>query len=286
MTVSRITRAGKMQFHWGERTYVMGIINVTPDSFSGDGLTNIESVLAQTRRMVEEGADILDIGGESTKPGFTPVSVEEEIKRVIPAIHEIAPHIDIPISIDSYKYEVVRQALAAGATIINDQWGLKSEPRLAELAVNHGVPIILMSNQRDKGGFDASIKRDTGYYSDSLAEVISTLRQGIQIAISAGVPDENIIIDPGLGFGKTWKYDLEIIRRLDELKVLGKPILLGPSRKSFIKMILNAPPLERVEGTAAAVAVGITNGADIVRVHDVKAISRVCKVTDAIVRGI
>jgi dihydropteroate synthase len=286
MTVWSTTKSGNSEFHWGERTYVMGIINITPDSFSGDGLTNVETAMNQARRMVIEGADILDIGGESTRPGFKPVEVEEEIRRVIPVIKEIAPNIQVPISIDSYKYEVVRQALEAGASIINDQWGLKSEPRLAELAVQYQVPIILMSNQRDKGGFDATIRRDTGYYSDSMAEVILALRQGIQKAISAGVPEENIIIDPGLGFGKTWQYDLEIIRRLDELKVLNLPILLGPSRKSFIKMILNVPPQERVEGTSAAVAICIAKGADIVRVHDVKEIARVCKISDAIVRGI
>ena len=280
------TKAGNMEFKWGLRTYVMGIINITPDSFSGDGLSNSESALAQARRMVEEGADILDIGGESTKPGFTAVAVNEEIRRVIPVIQLIASNIKIPISIDSYKYEVVERALKAGAAIINDQWGLKSEHRLAELAVQYNVPIILMSNQREKGGFDTAIQRDTGLYVDSIGEVISSLGLSIQKALSAGVPDENIIVDPGLGFGKTWQYDLELIRRLGELKVLKKPILLGPSRKSFIKMILGLPPLERVEGTAAAVAVGIANGADIVRIHDVKAMVRVCKVTDAIVRGI
>ena len=286
MTVLPETRAGNADFRWGDRTYVMGIINVTPDSFSGDGLANAESALSQARRMVDEGADILDIGGESTRPGFTPVDIQEEIMRVIPAIQQIMPHIQVPISIDSSKFEVVRQALEAGASIINDQWGLKSEPRLAELAVTHRVPIILMSNQRDKGGYDTLNKRDTGYYPDSIEEVLSALRQSIKTAISAGVPSENIIVDPGLGFGKTWQFDLEIIRRLDELKELNKPILIGPSRKSFIKMIMNVPPSERVEGTAAAVSISIIKGADLVRVHDVKPIVRVCRVTDAIVRGI
>jgi dihydropteroate synthase len=286
MTVLPETRAGNEVFRWGERTYVMGIINITPDSFSGDGLASVESALSQARRMVHEGADILDIGGESTRPGFTPVDIQEEIKRVIPSIQQIKPQIQVPISIDSSKYEVVRQALEAGAAIINDQWGLKSEPRLAELAVTYRVPIILMSNQRDKGGYDAFNKRDTGYYPDSIVEVLSNLRQSIKTAISTGVPAENIIVDPGLGFGKTWQFDLEIIRRLEELKELNKPILIGPSRKSFIKMILNVPPSERVEGTAAAVSIGIIKGADLVRVHDVRPIVRVCKVTDAIVRGL
>ena len=277
-------RCGKSEFRWGERTYVMGIINVSPDSFSGDGLTNAESAVAQARHRVSEGADILDIGGESTRPGAPAVTIEEELSRVIPAIRQIAKELNIPISVDSTKFEVVRQALESGAQIINDQWGLKLEPRLADLAAQQGAPIILMSNQRDKGGYDATIKRDTAYYKDIMTEVINSLRGSIDLAEKAGVPAKNIIIDPGLGFGKTWQFDLAIIRRLDELKILGKPILLGPSRKSFIKMILNLPAGERVEGTAAAVAIGISKGADIVRVHDVKEMVRVCRVSDAIMR--
>jgi dihydropteroate synthase len=278
------TKAGTFQFNWGERTYIMGIVNITPDSFSGDGLTGVESAVEQAGHMIEEGADILDIGGESTRPGFTLVEVEEEIRRVVPVIEKIAAKYKVPISIDSYKYEVVRQALAAGATIINDQWGLKSEPRLAELAAQKNVPIILMSNQREKGSYDPSIKRDTAEYIDVVAEVAGYLKQGIETAFKAGVKKEQIIVDPGLGFGKTWQHDLELIRRLDELKPLGYPILLGPSRKSFIKMILNVPANERVEGTAAAAAIGIAKGADILRVHDVKAITRVSRVSDAIIR--
>ena len=277
-------RCGKSEFRWGERTYVMGIINVSPDSFSGDGLANEKSALAQAQIMAAEGADILDIGGESTRPGAPPVSVEVELARVIPALRQIFGQVGIPISIDSTKYEVVHQALEAGAAIINDQWGLKQEPRLAELAAEKGVPLILMSNQRDKGGYDAAIKRDTASYCDIMDEVTRSLSNSIQQAERAGVPSENIIIDPGLGFGKTWQFDMEIIRRLDELKTLNKPILIGPSRKSFIKMILNLPASERVEGTAAAVAIAIAKGADIVRVHDVKEMTRVCRVSDAIMR--
>jgi dihydropteroate synthase len=279
------TRCGNTEFRWGERTYVMGIINLSPDSFSGDGLTCTESALAQAQRMVSEGADILDIGGESTRPGYTPVSVEEEIKRVIPVIEQIVSRVTVPISIDSYKFEVVRQALDAGASVINDQWGLKKEARLAELAATRGVPIILMSNQRDKGAFDPGIKRDTAFYDDIMTELAASLQQSIARALQAGVRHENIIIDPGLGFGKTWKYDLWIIRWMEKLKELERPILLGPSRKSFIKMILNVAADERVEGTAAAVAIGIARGADMVRVHDVKQMVRVCKVSDAIIRG-
>jgi len=279
------TRCGNKEFRWGERTFVMGIVNLSPDSFSGDGLTSSAAAIDQAQRMASEGADILDIGGESTRPGASAVSLDEELKRTIPVIEQIAARLTIPISIDSYKYEVVRQALDAGAALVNDQWGLKKEPRLAELAAERKVPLILMSNQRDKGGFDAGIKRDTAYYDNIMVELVASLRQSIERASRAGVPGENIIIDPGLGFGKTWKYDLWIIRRLEELKVLGKPILLGPSRKSFIKMILDLPPDDRLEGTAAAVAIGIARGADMVRVHDVRQMVRVCKVSDAIIRG-
>ena len=286
MSSSHITHCGRMEFHWGERTYVMGIVNTSPDSFSGDGAADIESAVAQACRFIDEGADILDIGGESTRPGFSQISVEEEIKRVVPVIERLASRINVPVSIDSSKYEVVKQALAAGASILNDQWGLKKEPRLAELAVKQNIPIILMSNQRDVGGYDATSGRDTANYSDVMTEVIISLRKSVALAQQAGVLKENIIIDPGIGFGKTWQQDIEIIRRLRELEAIGLPILIGTSRKSLIKMVLNLPANQRVEGTAATVAVSITNGADIVRVHDVKQMARVCKMTDAIIRGI
>jgi dihydropteroate synthase len=275
-----------LEFHWGERTYIMGIVNATPDSFSGDGNTDIEAAVAQGCRFVEEGADILDIGGESTRPGFAQVSVEAEIRRVVPVIERLAAMTKAPISIDTSKYEVARQALEAGAAMINDQWGLKTEPRLAELAVKNNAPIMLMSNQRDIGGYDAAVGRDTANYSEVMSKVIDSLRQSILVARQAGVPNENIIIDPGIGFGKTWQQDIEIIRRLRELKAIGLPILVGTSRKSLIKMVLNLPANQRVEGTAATVAISIANGADIVRVHDVKQMALVCRMTDAIVRGI
>ena len=212
------TRVGTVEYRWGERTFIMGIINLSPESFSGDGLADIDTALSQAQRMVDEGADILDIGGESTKPGYTPVSVEEEIRRVVPLIERLAGKISVPISIDSSKYEVVRHALDAGASIINDQWGLKTEPRLAKLAAERGLPIILMSNQRDKGNYDPGIKRDTASYDNVMQELITSLKTSIEIARQAGVPSENIIIDPGLGFGKTWKHDLMIIRHLADLK--------------------------------------------------------------------
>jgi len=263
----------------------MGVVNVSPDSFSGDGIGDIESAVAQARCLVAEGADILDVGGESTRPNSVLVSVDEEIKRVVPVIKRLVSEVTVPLSIDTYKLEVARQALEAGAAMINDQWGLKRDPQLAELAAEKGVPLILMSNQRDKGGYDAGVRRDTAYYGDVMAEVISSLRNSLDLALRLGVPAENIILDPGIGFGKTWRQELEIIRRLDELKQLGRPILIGSSRKSFIGLVLDLPVDQRVEGTAATIAIGIANGADMVRVHDVKQMVRVCRMSDAIVRS-
>jgi dihydropteroate synthase len=274
------------EFRWGERTYVMGIINASPDSFSSDGTASIAAAVEQARRFIDEGADILDVGGESTRPGAPSISAEEEIRRVVPLIEQLAREVTVPISVDTYKYEVAELALAAGASMLNDQWGLKKEPRLARLAAKHSVPIVLMSNQRDKGGYDAHAARDTAEYQDVMAEVIGSLQRSIAVAREAGMPERNIIVDPGIGFGKTWQQDIEILRRLKELKELDRPILVGTSRKSLIKMVLELPARERVEGTAATVAISIANGADIVRVHDVKEMVRVCRMTDAIVRGV
>ena len=278
------TKCGNTEFRWGERTYVMGVLNMSPDSFSGDGITSLDSAVAQAHRFVGEGADILDIGGESTRPGSAPVLTSEEISRVVPVIERLAAEISVPLSIDTCKSAVAEAALNAGAGMINDQWGLKKDIRLAELAAERDIPIILMSNQRDKGGYDAGIKRDTAYYDDLMAEVTSSLKKSIELALKSGVKQENIIIDPGIGFGKSWRQELELIRRLDELLILNKPILIGPSRKSFIGMVLDLSAAERLEGTAAAVAIGIAKGADIVRVHDVPQMVRVCRVSDAIVR--
>ena len=285
MNEPNATRCGNTEFRWGERTYVMGIINVSPESFSGDGLVDPARALTQAERFISEGADILDVGGESTRPGSAPISADEEIGRVIPVIERLAAKVSAPLSVDTYKSEVAVRALDAGANIINDQWGLKQDPKLAKLAAKKNVTIILMSNQRDKGDYDVKARRDTALYEDVIAEVISSLRWSIETAVSAGVTRENIIIDPGIGFGKTWQQDIELVRRLAELKELSRPILLGTSRKSLIKMVLNLPASERVEGTAATVAIGIANGADIVRVHDVRQMVRVCRMTDAIVRG-
>jgi dihydropteroate synthase len=251
----------------------MGVINLSPDSFSGDGLSDIESVSQQARRFIAEGADIIDIGGESTRPGSEPISVDEELKRVIPAIERISNELSVPLSIDTYKADVASRALAAGAGIINDIWGLKKDRRLARIAADAGAPIILTSNQRDEP------------CDDIITAVISDLRNSIKLAEEAGVAGQNIIIDPGIGFGKSLEQNLEIIRRLAELKSLGKPVLLGTSRKSMIGLVLDLPPDQRLEGTAATVAIGIANGADIIRVHDVRQMVRVCHMSDAIVRG-
>jgi dihydropteroate synthase len=251
----------------------MGIINVSPDSFSGDGLSSVDAAVAQAQRFVAEGVDILDVGGESTRPNSAPMTVDEELRRVIPVLERLAGKVKVPLSVDTYKFEVARRALEAGAEMINDIWGLKREPRLAELAADRGVPVILMSNQRDRP------------VRNIVPAVLSNLKRAVDLALDAGVPWENIIIDPGIGFGKTLEQNLELVRRLDELKVLGRPVLLGTSRKSMIGLVLNLPAEERLEGTAASIAIGIARGADMVRVHDVKEMMRVCRMSDAIVRG-
>ena len=281
------TRCGMSVFHWGQRTYVIGVVNVSPDSFSGDGITDAEEAVARAKRLTSEGADIIDIGGESTRPGSTPLSLDEELQRVIPPVQKLAREISVPLSVDTYKLEVARQALNAGANMINDIWGLQKEAGLAELAAQKGVPIVLMSNQRDSP------------CPDIMPAVISDLKRAIKQALTDGVPWENIIIDPGIGFGKTQEQNLEILQRLEELKMLGRPILLGSSRKSFIGWVLDLTPEQRsnkvtfvppgdqrLEGTAATIAIGIARGTDIVRVHDVKEMARVCKMSDAIVRGV
>jgi dihydropteroate synthase len=251
----------------------MGIINVSPDSFSGDGLATVDAAVVQAQRFIDEGVDILDVGGESTRPNSAPIAVDEELRRVIPVLERLAGKVKVPLSVDTYKFEVARRAVGAGVDMLNDIWGLKQEPRLAELAAEQGLPIMLMSNQRDKP------------VRNIVPAVISDLKRAIDRALNAGVPWGNIIIDPGIGFGKTLEQNLELVRRLDELKELGRPILLGTSRKSMIGLVLNLPAEERLEGTAASIAIGISKGADMVRVHDVKEMMRVCRMSDAIVRG-
>lgn len=273
------TRCGRTTFHWGKRTYIMGIINLSPDSFAGDGLGSVEPAVDRAKRMAAEGADIIDIGGESTRPSSAPISVDEELSRVIPVLERLTKEISVPLSIDTYKLEVAREALDAGVNMINDIWGLKKEPKLAELAAQREAPIILMSNQRD-----ISPDHDVTF-PDIMSVLISDLQRAIQQALMSGMSREDIIIDPGIGFGKTQQQNLEIIRRLEELEVLSRPVLIGTSRKSVIGRVLGLPFDQRLEGTAATVAIGIAKGADIVRVHDVKEVARVCKMSDAIIRS-
>lgn len=284
----------------------MGILNVTPDSFSGDGLLSsvthktedtdeyqqgaslLSQAMEQAERFIREGADIIDIGGESTRPGAEPVSAVVELERVIPLVRTLAAAADVLISIDTYKAEVAEAALEAGAQIVNDVWGLRADPQLAEVVAQRGVPVILMHNRSSWA--HAEIKERLGGryanmpYENLLEDVKRELLESVGIAKAAGVLDDQIILDPGIGFGKTVEQNLELIDRLGEIRELGYPILLGPSRKSFIGYTLNLPPGQRLAGTAAAVALGIARGADIVRVHDVEFMARVARMTDALVR--
>ncbi|MFQ5861028.1 MAG: dihydropteroate synthase [Dehalococcoidia bacterium] len=275
----RVTRCGGREFRWGERTYIMGILNVTPDSFSGDGLAGRpQEALEQAIRFEAEGADIIDVGAESTRqslgvPGSTPVEAQEELRRLLPVLELLTSRVKLPISVDTYKSEVARRALEAGAVMLNDVWGLNADPQLAYLAAQFGVPLVLMHNQRGTR------------YRDLLADITSSLRDSVQKAQEAGVPREHIILDPGIGFGKNAEQSIEVLRRLEEVKALGYPLLVGTSRKSHIGAVLDLPVEERLEGTAATVAIAITKGADIVRVHDVQAMVRVARMSDAVVRG-
>lgn len=283
-------------FVWGQQTYLMGIVNATPDSFSGDGLAAarddawVDEAVAQGRRFAAQGAHILDVGGESTRPGSPPVAVDEELRRVLPVIEGLAAAVDTPISIDTSKAAVAEAALAAGASIVNDVWGFRLDPRIAEVAARAGAATVLMHNRsrREHVSIDPALGgRYVGTdYQDLLADIARELQVSIDLARRGGVPDDQIIVDPGIGFGKTVAQNLELLNRLGELRALGYPLLVGPSRKSFIGYTLDLPPDQRVEGTAAAIAVAIARGADIVRVHDVQAMARVARMTDAIVRGV
>ncbi len=283
------------EVRWDERTYVMGILNITPDSFSGDGLNYdgdvVARALAQARHFAEAGADMLDVGGESTRPGAQPVSASEERARVIPVITALRRELDLPISIDTWKAEVAAAGLDAGADMVNDVWGLRL-PRggwdhaMAHLVHKRNVPIILMHNRRSQpkyatvGGYYEQVE-----YEDLVSDVLRELREDIQFALSQGIQPAQIIVDPGIGFGKTPAQNVELLRRLGEFKSLGYPLLLGTSRKSFIGLALGGlPPHERVEGTLATVVLGIQVGVNIVRVHDVAAVVRAVRMTDAILR--
>ncbi|MCH8191332.1 MAG: dihydropteroate synthase [Chloroflexi bacterium] len=269
-----VTRCGGRELRWGQRTFIMGVVNATPDSFSGDGIADDPDAAArQAKRFADDGADVIDIGGESTRPGATLLEADEEMRRVVPVIERIAQAVDLPLSIDTHKSAVADAALNAGASMINDVWGLKHDPHLADLAAEAGVPIVLMHNQQGTS------------YEDLVAEILDSLQRSIEAARAAGVPKDSIIVDPGIGFGKTAEQSLEVLRRLDEFQILGQPLLVGTSRKSAIGLVLDLPVDQRLEGTAATVAVAIAKGADMVRVHDVRAMARVARMTDAIVRG-
>jgi len=258
----------------GERTLVMGILNITPDSFSDGGkYRDTETALAHARRMEAEGVDIIDVGGESTHPGYTPISLAEELNRVLPVLRALVHEVKVPVSIDTTKAEVARRALEEGAHIINDQWALRADPALAPLCAEYAVPLVLMHNQRGTK------------YRDVMGDMVRYFEESIEAAVTAGVPRDNIIIDPGIGFGKTVEQNIEVMRRMRELDCLGLPVLLGTSRKSLIGKTLDLPAEQRVEGTSATVALGIVNGADIVRVHDVREMVRVVRMTDAMVRS-
>lgn len=268
-------------FEFGSRTYIMGIVNLTPDSFSGDGIyKDIERAVAQVERMAQEGADIIDIGGESTRPGALPISLEEEIERTIPVIRKAARLVDVPISIDTTKSEVAKQALDNGAAIINDITGLEADGKMLDVAVRYKAKVVIM---HIKG--TAITMQNNPTYDNLIEDILKKLKGLIKQAEAKGIKAEDIIIDPGMGFGKTFEHNLQILNNLSKFKELGRPVLIGPSRKSFIGKILGKEPDDRIFGTAASVAIAIKNGADIIRVHDVKEMKQVAVVTDAIVRS-
>lgn len=264
-------KCGPYTLDYMNKTIIMGILNVNPDSFSDGGKYNEKDrALIQALKMVEDGADILDIGGESTRPGYTEISVEEELERVIPIIELLSKEVDVPLSIDTYKGEVARQSIKAGAHIINDIWGAKRDPLMAEVAAEYKVPIILMHN------------RDGQHYESFIEDVLGDLQVSVDIAMGAGVEKDRIILDPGIGFAKDLEQNLEMMRGLDHLVQKGYPVLLGTSRKSLIGNVLNLPVSERVEGTGATICYGIQKGCQIIRVHDVKEMARMAKMMDAL----
>ena len=281
------------ELDWGFRTYVMGILNVTPDSFSGDGILAsndpLKVAMESAGRFAEAGALFLDVGGESTRPGSQPIEAEEERRRIIPVIKALAR--EFPqnlISVDTYKASIAREALDAGAHVVNDVWGLRADPQLRQVAAEADCPVILMHNRSNPASVEVRTQLGNAYigaeYIDVIEDVKRELMESVALAREAGIRDEHIILDPGIGFGKKVEHNLELINRLGEIRTLGFPVLLGPSRKSFIGYTLDLPPEQRVEGTAATVAVGIVRGADIVRVHDAEPLMRVVKMTDALVR--
>ena len=267
-------KIGNKEFNIGERTYVMGILNVTPDSFSDGGKFNtIDMALKRVEKLIKDGADIIDIGGESTRPNFEEVSEEDEIGRVVPIIKAIKEKFDIPISIDTYKSKTAEAAIAAGADMINDIWGFKKDPNMAKVAAKYNVPCVLMHNRKE------------AKYDNLMKDLMYDLEESINIALDAGVSRENIILDPGIGFAKTLEQNLIVMNNLDIIKALELPLLLGTSRKSMIGLTLDLPVDERVEGTIATTVLGITKGCEFIRVHDVLENKRACVMTDAILRA-
>lgn len=278
---------------FGSKTYIMGILNVTPDSFSGDGLMTqndvVRAAIEQALRFVESGADILDIGGESTRPGSQPVSAQEEMDRVLPVIEALAGlKLEAILSLDTSKAAVAIAGLNAGVHWINDVWALKADPAMVKVAAESGVPLVLMHNRSKPNHVELQERLGGQYlgaeYDDIIADIKRELQESIDLALAGGVRKEQIILDPGLGFGKKVEHNLELVNRLDEIKGMGYPVLLGPSRKSFIGYTLDLPPDDRLEGTEAVCAIAITRGADILRVHDVLEISRLARMSDAILR--
>lgn len=292
MPIDRL-QVGSFNFEWGRRTYLMGIINLTPDSFSGDGLAAsggdiLDLAIQQARQFVAAGADILDIGGESTRPGAATVSAQEELERILPVVRALSAEVDVPISVDTYKAVVAAAALEAGADIVNDVWGLRADPELAAVAARAGAAVILMHNRSSWAHAELKERLGGRYvgvpYQNLIEDVRAELLESVALARQAGIPDERIILDPGIGFGKTVEQNLELIDRLAEIRALGYPVLCGPSRKSFIGYTLDLPPDQRLEGSTAAVAISIARCADIIRVHDVAFMSRVVRMSDAITR--
>ncbi|MDM5220138.1 dihydropteroate synthase [Peribacillus sp. RS7] len=264
-------KCGSFDLDYSNKTLIMGILNVTPDSFSDGGKYNrIDAALKHAERMVNDGADILDVGGESTRPNYERISDEEEIERVAPIIEAISRNIEVPISVDTYKSRVAEAAVKAGAHILNDIWGGKADSLMPKVAAEYKVPIILMHNRDNMG------------YGHFVRDVLQDLFESIMLVKDAGVKDENIILDPGIGFAKDLKLNLEMMRNLDKLVSLGYPVLLATSRKSMIGHVLDLPPSERMEGTAATICHGIQQGCQMVRVHDVKEMARTAKMMDAL----
>lgn len=271
MRKKHVIECGPYTLDYSEKTLLMGILNTTPDSFSDGGRYNrVESAVERAKKLVEDGAHIIDIGGESTRPGSEKVSLEEELRRVIPVVEAISKEVAVPISVDTYKAEVAKQALEAGAHIINDVWGAKADDEMAAVAAQYNAPIVLMHNRHNKD------------YQNFFQDIVDDLYESIQLVKGVGVSNEKIILDPGIGFAKGLSENLEMMRHLDKLVAIGYPVLLGTSRKTMIGTILDLPVEERMEGTGATICYGIQKGCQMIRVHDVKEMARMAKMMDAL----